>query len=274
MRAKLINESISDVLTPKSEKEIKETKEKIFFEKQGITIEQANAIVDELKKYGIDIRLRISNDAVLESPFSLQPYKVLDGNRVIVETATKEGAEEIIKTLLDNSLRPNQLTVDKSDSFGNYLNAKDAKILLNKLRYKIKTHSYTDKIVNLDRKYEDDNYWQWDEGRRQRAAMKKANESYKDILKPKSNKEIEQALKKITRKFFTVGNLKKYLNTISDDLPIGTSGHFGEFNPMNKSDFWVTTSHPVPSNRSWRYALDVDMPILNIISPDIGPDPD
>ena len=104
------------------------------------------------------------------------------------------------------------------------------------------------------------------------------NENIGDVLKPKSKEEIKRELDNIMKKikvdFFTVGDLKKILENVPDNLPVGKSGHFGEFNPMDKGDFWVTTSRPVPKNRSWGSALNIDMPILEITSPDIGPDPD
>jgi len=97
-------------------------------------------------------------------------------------------------------------------------------------------------------------------------------------LKPKSKKEIEKELNKmmnvIGRDFFTVGDLKKFLENLPDNLPIGKSGHYGEFNPMSEDDFWVTTAQPMPKNERIIRRLNVDMPILQITSPDLGEDPD
>lgn len=104
------------------------------------------------------------------------------------------------------------------------------------------------------------------------------NESLEDILKPKSKDEIKTAITKmanLTKKnYFTVKDLKTFLETIPDELPIGKTGHFGEFHPMDKYDFIITYARPVPKDKGWRDALNVNMPILQITSPDIGPEPD
>jgi len=99
-------------------------------------------------------------------------------------------------------------------------------------------------------------------------------ENLEDVLKPKSAAEIKDAINKIKKDYFTVGDLKKLLKDIPDDLPVGKSGHFGEFNPMDKYDFRVRTSNPVPIGKSWRNMIHIDMSILEINSPDLGELPD
>jgi len=107
---------------------------------------------------------------------------------------------------------------------------------------------------------------------------KKINEDIKDILKGKTKEEVQEAMDKVMKSikinFFTVGDLKKILENTPDNLPIGVGGHFGEFCPMNKHDFHFRTARPVPINKSWRSMLDIDIPILEIRSPDLGPEPD
>jgi len=102
--------------------------------------------------------------------------------------------------------------------------------------------------------------------------MKFINESVDDVLKPKSEEEVKHEISKFN--FFTVGDLKKLLQNIPDYLPVGINGHFGEFYPMDKSNFLKTISHPVPINKGWRNMLNMKMPIFEITSPYIGEEPD
>ncbi len=89
-------------------------------------------------------------------------------------------------------------------------------------------------------------------------------ESTEDILKPKSEEEIQHEISKFN--FFNVGDLKKFLKDVPDHLPVGVNGHFGEFYPMDKSNFLKTTSHP--------NQLNMKMPIFEITTPYIGEEPD
>ena len=77
-------------------------------------------------------------------------------------------------------------------------------------------------------------------------------------------------------KYFTVGDLKKLLKGVSDELPIGVVGHFGEFNMMERDDFEQTQARLIKQKpiMSWRDADPTPLPIFSITSPDIGPDPD
>ena len=75
--------------------------------------------------------------------------------------------------------------------------------------------------------------------------------------------------------YFTIKDLKDLIKNLPDDLPVGTSGHFGEFHPMDKYDFDICITRPIPKNKmSWRDALNDEIKILQINSPDIGPSPD
>jgi len=56
--------------------------------------------------------------------------------------------------------------------------------------------------------------------------------------------------------YFTVGQLKELLADLSDDLPIGTVGHFGELESMDASHFRQTQANPIPAGCfSWRDML-------------------
>jgi len=95
-------------------------------------------------------------------------------------------------------------------------------------------------------------------------------------MKLKRFEQLNEASKvKKERIFFTVGDLKKLLENVPDNLPIGISGHFGEFHPMDEYYFRETTSHLIPENKwGWRDKEEVATPIFQITSPDIGPEPD
>jgi len=74
--------------------------------------------------------------------------------------------------------------------------------------------------------------------------------------------------------YFTVKDLKKMLEKIPDDLPIGRAGHFGEFCEMDKYDFSVVKASKVPVRKGWRDMDQEKIDVFQVISPDIGPDPD
>ena len=72
----------------------------------------------------------------------------------------------------------------------------------------------------------------------------------------------------------SVGELKKVLDKFPDDTPVGRTGHFGEFNPMHPFDIHAGKAYPAPDG--WRRASGKaeEIEILDIVSPDLGPNPD
>lgn len=75
--------------------------------------------------------------------------------------------------------------------------------------------------------------------------------------------------------YFTIKQLKELIAELPDDLPIGTVGHFGEFEPMDASHFRQTQANPIPAGcLSWRDMLPEKIGVLSITTPDIGPEPD
>lgn len=73
----------------------------------------------------------------------------------------------------------------------------------------------------------------------------------------------------------TVGQLKRLLEKIDDNLPIGVVGHFGEFNPVwNISDFHKGKAHLVPDGEGWRQMDNFESDVFLIPEMDIGPCPD
>ena len=89
------------------------------------------------------------------------------------------------------------------------------------------------------------------------------SESLGDVLKPKTIEEIEDILSKFGE-FFTVKDLKKWLESVPDYLPVGTNNHFGEFEKMDEYDFTISTTRITP---------DIILPFLQITTPDIGEEP-
>lgn len=75
-------------------------------------------------------------------------------------------------------------------------------------------------------------------------------------------------------KYLTVGELKKILSTIDDNLPVGRVGWFGEFREMSAYNISVTEACPVPEGKTWRYQDPKPIKVLQIVSPDIGEGPD
>jgi hypothetical protein len=81
--------------------------------------------------------------------------------------------------------------------------------------------------------------------------------------------------------YFTVKDLIQLLQTVDENLPVGKSGHFGEFHPMDIYDFNVTKSRFDPQGENienyvgWRELVEFhQQPIFEINSPDIGEVPD
>ena len=87
----------------------------------------------------------------------------------------------------------------------------------------------------------------------------------------KSNK---QRIKDQLEEAITIGQLIDHLKTLPVDAHIGRVGHFGEANLMTKYDFsYIREAYITPSGH-WRNNHEHYIKILDIHSPDIGPDPD
>ncbi len=89
---------------------------------------------------------------------------------------------------------------------------------------------------------------------------------------------------KYTENFATVGDLKKVLEALSDTLPLGVSGHFGEFKPFTKcsiSNLSVRNAYlnikdgkPTGMWRSYSGDKRVNVDFVELPSIDIGEEPD
>jgi len=73
----------------------------------------------------------------------------------------------------------------------------------------------------------------------------------------------------------TIKDLKKILDKYPDDMPVGVVGHFGELWNLNQYNFSEREAYIVPEWKSWRTTPNRPMvKVLQIETPDIGPDPD
>lgn len=89
----------------------------------------------------------------------------------------------------------------------------------------------------------------------------------------RGRKTIEQKIQENIDKCITVGEVIEVLKTFPKDALFGKVGHFGEFNEMNKTDFWLRRSY-VTANGYWRDANQEEVMVVDVTFPDIGPDPD
>jgi len=77
------------------------------------------------------------------------------------------------------------------------------------------------------------------------------------------------------KKYFKIKDLIALLNTMDKNLVVGTKGHFGEFYPMNKYNFSVSSTFKELSREQRNRNMQAkEFEILNISTPDIGEDPD
>ena len=85
----------------------------------------------------------------------------------------------------------------------------------------------------------------------------------------------KKAFDKVVKGSLTVGKLKKLLNKYSDDMLIGVVGHFGEIYTLDPNNFYVNNSGYLTRNCRWREKpIANNVEILEIMTPDIGPEPD
>lgn len=72
---------------------------------------------------------------------------------------------------------------------------------------------------------------------------------------------------------FTVGDLIEQLQELDPKMPVGRAGHFGEANLIDADDLCVRECY-LTASLSWRDDNRHYLNILDITTPDIGPDPD
>jgi hypothetical protein len=68
-------------------------------------------------------------------------------------------------------------------------------------------------------------------------------------------------------KIYTVGELIEHLKTFDAGLPVGAVGHFGEFHPMRKYQFYKKGATESIGSEEFIDVLCID-------TPDIGSEPD
>ncbi len=77
-----------------------------------------------------------------------------------------------------------------------------------------------------------------------------------------------------TYTFFTVGELKRLLKNIDDNLPIGVVGPIGDFIPVYESGFYIGQANLIPDGKTWRemnnHKSDVFLiPKMDIVDPEV-----
>ena len=81
------------------------------------------------------------------------------------------------------------------------------------------------------------------------------------------NEYMEAAAKPLKqKKYFMVGDLIKLLSTVDKSLPIGRSGHYGEFHEMSAEDFGL--------DQDTNYRTQEKFKFFGITPPYIGEEPD
>ena len=83
-------------------------------------------------------------------------------------------------------------------------------------------------------------------------------------------KKERELLKKLLGRSLTVGKLKEILADLPDDMPVGRVGHFGEFCSMWETPARVRKSYV----GQWHTNDRIDLEVLDLETPDIGPVPD
>lgn len=193
MRAKFIYENVSDVLKPKTKEEI----EANFKEQMRISMDKYKMYAKQLEDLGVEIQelwsWRIKK-------MTIKTYKAYAQNWNIGTAATKENALAMMQTHKQYSLEGFDYHIDDDHA---YLDLKDIKNLIRKLQLNIQhtTKYASDSFSNLNTKHNYPEYkeWRdrnWDEiFKRDKEEWEKSNkveESIKDVLKPKSDKDIEK----------------------------------------------------------------------------------
>lgn len=187
MRAKFVKESVADVLAPKSKEEIFKNMYKEFERRNKATFEEVQKLVKELNDLGVvakvdplDPERKYIPDG---NPITLGYWTIYDSNSHITDAPTKEYAEQLFLCLKNFSLRDKYLTVNEPDltslSSRTYISVKEAKELINRVRYGIRT-TMKGEFVNKKDKWDHPGYDEW-YVTKGRDLMKKRMERGEDI---------------------------------------------------------------------------------------------
>jgi hypothetical protein len=84
-------------------------------------------------------------------------------------------------------------------------------------------------------------------------------------LDAKIQKQIDDAL--------NVGDLKKFLEDLPDNMPIGVAGHYGELLLADKYDIRQSQAYLTPSG-IWHKGERVTIKFVQIEMPELGEEPD
>jgi len=182
MRAKLVKESVADVLAPKSKEEIMKLMNDQFEKINNITYKEAQQITKKLIDLGVDARLdkldpRIHH--VSNTPIKLVPWRIFEHSSHVASAPTEEYARQLFIALKNFSVRTRYLRLEEPDNSslsGEYMSIKEAKEWINKLRIGVKTTMMGAPPINISDKMDQPDYDEWYETKG-RDIMKKRREA-------------------------------------------------------------------------------------------------
>lgn len=116
------NFDLDDSLLP-SDEEINECIEEEYKERHGISIKETDKIIKELNDLGVDSKLDIRKNLVLDpgnkyylnSPIRLYYHNILNGNHGILRVVSLKSAEKIVDSINKYSLLNSDITIKNPD---------------------------------------------------------------------------------------------------------------------------------------------------------------
>ena len=130
MKAKFINETMGDVLKPKSEKEIEDNWDKKF--------KYSYKTFKDVKANLEHIGVKVNKISSITGTFDISGFAVHKGNWVVMTTLLKEDAEKLIKTM--ETMDPSRYTEYGIKPDAVLLDFEDARMFLSRRLYKIKDY--------------------------------------------------------------------------------------------------------------------------------------
>jgi hypothetical protein len=167
MRAKLVNENVSDVLTPKSKEDILKAMHAEFEKRNKATLKEAKKVAAELNELGVEATV---DDLSPErqyipsgEPINLYYWTIYDSNSHLTNALTKEYAEKIFLALKTYAFPVKYLTLNEPEdslSSRTYISVKEAREIIHKLRHKIPI-TMKGEFVNKSDKWDHPGYDEW-----------------------------------------------------------------------------------------------------------------
>jgi hypothetical protein len=113
---------LDESLLPTDE-EIDKNIEDYFKETHGISIEETEKLIKDLKEIGINAKLEIIKDRILEpgniyilnKPIRVYYYQIQNGNHVILKSLTKKGSEKIVDEIKKYCISLSEVIITEPD---------------------------------------------------------------------------------------------------------------------------------------------------------------